>query len=265
MIAIISLLTILTLTMIVTRIATVALMHTGLSREVARFQARSALSGVGYTTSESEKIVGHPVRRRIFLLLMLVGNIGIVTVVSSLILSFMNLDRSDTLTERIIILGVGLAILIFLVSSRWIDRRLSRIISWALKRYTHIDIQDYSSLLHLARDYRVTELFVEPNDWLAEKELKELNLPAEGVLVLGITRGDGAYIGTPQASTIIMPNDNLILYGRASALENIDRRPKGKRGDRAHAKAIAEQEEVIETELEEAGEDELEEVGKDEG
>jgi hypothetical protein len=176
-------------------------------------------------------------------------------VVSSIILSFMNLDQSDTLTERIIILIAGLSLLIFLVSSRWIDRRLSKLISWALKRYTHIDIQDYSSLLHLARDYRVTELFVEPNDWLAEKSLKDLNLPAEGVLVLGITRVDGAFIGTPQADTTILPHDNLILYGRASLLENIDRRPSGKRGDRAHQKAIEEQEEVIEIELEEAGEE----------
>ena len=255
MIAIISLLTMLTLTILVTRIATVALMHTGLSREVARFQARSALSGVGFTTSESEKIVGHPVRRKIFLMLMLVGNIGIVTVVSSLILSFMNLDRSDTLVERIIILMSGLVILIFLVSSRWIDRRFSRLISWALKRYTHLDIQDYSSLLHLARDYRVTELYVEPSDWLAQKSLRELNLPAEGVLILGITREDGTYIGTPQADTIILPNDNLILYGRASELENIDRRPRGKRGDQAHERAVAKQEEVVEKELKEVEEE----------
>jgi len=36
-----------------------------LSVEAAHFQARSALTGVGFTTSESELIVGHPARRRI--------------------------------------------------------------------------------------------------------------------------------------------------------------------------------------------------------
>lgn len=52
MFAIASLLVVLVLSLLVTRIATVALTHTGLSREVARFQARSAFSGVGFTTSE---------------------------------------------------------------------------------------------------------------------------------------------------------------------------------------------------------------------
>lgn len=64
MLSIVSLLLILTLSILITRIATVALTHTGLSREAARFQARSAFTDVGFTTSESEKVVNHPERRR---------------------------------------------------------------------------------------------------------------------------------------------------------------------------------------------------------
>ncbi len=54
-----SLLITLAVSLIVTRIAAVALMSTGLSREAARFKARSAFSGVGFTTSEAETIVYH--------------------------------------------------------------------------------------------------------------------------------------------------------------------------------------------------------------
>ena len=79
---IISLLIILTLSILITRIATVALVVTGLSREAARFQARSAYTGVGFTTDESEKVVNHPVRRKILLVLMLLGNAGIITTIS---------------------------------------------------------------------------------------------------------------------------------------------------------------------------------------
>ena len=39
--------------LLVTRVATVALTLTGMSREMVRFQARSALTGVGFTTSEA--------------------------------------------------------------------------------------------------------------------------------------------------------------------------------------------------------------------
>ena len=88
MIPIVSLLIVLTISLLVTRVAAVAFVHTGLSREAARFQARSAFTGVGFTTSETEEVVNHPVRRRIVAWLMLVGNIGIITVMSSLILSF---------------------------------------------------------------------------------------------------------------------------------------------------------------------------------
>ena len=45
------------------RMGTLALQRTGLSREAATFQAQSAFMGVGFTTSESESLVNHPVRR----------------------------------------------------------------------------------------------------------------------------------------------------------------------------------------------------------
>ncbi len=56
MTGVVSLLVALTLSLIVTRVAAMALMFTGLSRESAKFQARSAFTGAGFTTHESEKI-----------------------------------------------------------------------------------------------------------------------------------------------------------------------------------------------------------------
>lgn len=69
---------IITLSILVTRVATVALTLTltGLSRESAKFQARSAFSGAGFTTTESEDVVNHPIRRRVIMSLMLIGNAG---------------------------------------------------------------------------------------------------------------------------------------------------------------------------------------------
>jgi len=71
MITIISLLLNLTLLILVTKIAAELLAHTGLARETARFQARSAFTGVGFTTSESEKMdftarYTHPVRQSLY-------------------------------------------------------------------------------------------------------------------------------------------------------------------------------------------------------
>ena len=99
--AVIALLFVLSLSLLVTRLATAALMLTGVSHQLARLQALSALTGVGFTTSESERIVDNPVRRRILILMMLVGNAGFVTEASTLVLSFVGVTtRADARTGR---------------------------------------------------------------------------------------------------------------------------------------------------------------------
>ncbi|MCD5408743.1 TrkA C-terminal domain-containing protein [Candidatus Bipolaricaulota bacterium] len=226
-----------------------ALTLTGLSREAARFQARSAFSGVGFTTSESEQVVSHPVRRRIVLLLMLLGNAGVVSALASLVLSFINLEEGQLLPRLLALLG-GVAFLWVVASSRWVDRWLSRLIRWALARWTSLDVRDYAALLNLSGGYKVAELQVKPGDWLAGKRLSELRLWDEGVLVLGIQRADGSYIGAPRGRTEVRPGDTLILYGRAELLSELDRRGSGAEGDRAHAAAVAAQQELLEREAE---------------
>ena len=248
MISIISLLIVLTLSILITRVATIALSHTGLSAETARFQARSAFTGVGFTTSESEKVVNHPVRRRILITLMLLGNAGIVTAVSSLILTFISKSESSTLTLKIVVLISGIVILWIVAQSQWVDKHLSRIIDKALKQYTRLEIKDYARLLQLAGEYQVSELYVSSEDWIAQKELQELKLRDEGIVVLGIHRNDGTYLGTPKGDTILLPEDTLILYGRTSALQLLDERRKGWIGEFEHQKAMREHEKVIEEE-----------------
>ncbi len=251
MVAIVSLLLIVSLSILITRIATVALTHTGISRQSAKFQARSAFSGVGFTTSESEQMVNHPVRRKILLILMLLGNAGIVTAVTSLILTFVDLKGSSAATLRVGILAAGLIALWGVASSKWLDRHLSELISKILSRYTKLDVKDYAGLLHLSGEYRISEMRVRADDWMANNSLKKLKLRDEGVMVLGIARENGAYIGAPKGPTEIKPNDTLILYGRASAFENLDVRKKGSRGDQEHKDAVDEQKRIAEKEKEE--------------
>jgi len=251
MIAILSLILILTFSILVTRIATVALTLTGLSRESARFQARSAFTGVGFTTTESERVVQHPVRRRILLILMLLGNAGIVTVISSLILTFINVTGSGSFTMRIVFLSAGLLVLWVLASSKWVDIYLSRAIDWALTRYTHLELRDYADLLQLSGKYGITELKVKPGGWLAHQTLGETKLREEGILVLGIKRNKQSYIGAPNGTTKLLPHDTLIIYGRENSIKNLNMRGKNKTGDLDHDQAVIEQEKVIQQEKKE--------------
>ena len=132
--AVISLLIIITFSLLVVRIATVALTMTGLSTESARFQARSAFTGTGFTTKEAEGIVNHPVRRRIVTLLMIMQSAGLVTVISSLILSFVNVQDVSQGVYRFVWILSGILLLLIVSYSKWVDHHLSKFIHWALNR-----------------------------------------------------------------------------------------------------------------------------------
>ena len=107
MVAIVTLIVTLTVALLVTRIGAVALKLTGLSDDVARFQARSAFTGVGFTTGEAEKVINHPVRRKIIGFLMLCGNLGIAAVIASMMATFTAAD-SGSFWVRLTILFSGL-------------------------------------------------------------------------------------------------------------------------------------------------------------
>jgi len=240
MVAIFSLFTVAILSLLVTRIAAMALMYTGLSHEAARFQARSAFSGVGFTTTESEMIVNHPVRRKIIMVLMLLGNIGIATVVATMIVSLLSTAGSANWLRNILLFAGCLLFLWIIATSHFVEKNLNRIIAWGLKKWTRLEIQDYVAILHLQNEFGVWEIKVEPNDWLANKSLIEAGLSREGVLILGIQRQGGFYIGAPQGISTIHIGDVLVMYGPVDRLQELDRRQAGEDGDQAHQNAIIE-------------------------
>ena len=249
MVGIITVILILVFSILITRVASIALMHTGLSRESSRFQARSAFTGVGFTTSESEKVVNHPVRRRILLLLMILGNAGIVTGVASLIIGFADIEGGINNWIKITVLLGGIIILWKLANSQWVDHRLSRLIERFLKRYTRLDVTDYASILQLSGDYRISEISIEKSHWLYMKKLKNTKLKEEGMNVLAISRKDGSFLGSPSGETQIQEGDTMVIYGRTDALQKLEKRLKGKVGNQEHQSMVKKQDRVQKKEM----------------
>jgi hypothetical protein len=238
MIPILSFFVIIALSNIILRIATSILRFTGLSHDVAHFQARSAFTGTGYTTRESEIIVNHPLRRRVIIFLMYVRNIGFITVVSSIILSFFNTQGSEDFIARVLWLVGGTVVLMILSRIKFIDVILSKLVELSMKRWKKIYVQDYESLLNLSGEYEVSDCLITEKSWLAGKTLEELHLADEGVLVLGITRDDGYFVGTPKGSTRVYAQDRVILYGHENLLRKIGMRKQGAEGDREHEQEV---------------------------
>jgi hypothetical protein len=241
MYAIISLLLVVAISLLITRVATVILTASGMSREAARFQARSAFTGAGFTTNESEQVVSHPLRRRVIAVLMLLGNVGVVAAASSTILGF----RGGALGHakwRLLVLGVGLLALVLVSRSRRVERVMTALIAHVLGRFTDLTTRDVAGLLKLSGPYTVSELAVAETDWVAGRRLLDLGLRDEGAVVLGITREDGRYLGAPTGATTVHAGDVLLVYGRTDQVCELDDRRAGPAGDRAHAAAVARQE-----------------------
>ncbi len=240
MIAVLSLLLVATMFITASKVATIALVGTGMPTDVANFQARSALMGVGYTTTEAEDVISHPVRRRIILWLMTFGNAGIITGITSLLLGFVNTE-SDQAVQRAVLLVGGLLTLLVLLRVRILDRVLSRLTRWALVRWTSLETRDLASLLRFRHDYGIIELHARGDDWLVGRPLERLHLPGEGILILGIDRHDGSFEGAPTGHSVIAAGDTVIAYGRLDHLDDLDDRHKGRAGDLAHAERVREE------------------------
>lgn len=235
MASIISLIIIVTLSVLITRIASIALTHTGLNQTAANFQARSAYTGVGFTTNEAESITEHPVRRKIIMILMLLGNVGAISAISSLILTFINQGENGlTAFTSLLIIAASIALLWLLSSSQYVNNVLKKLINRALTKYTRLDVKDYNRILNLSGDYEITELKVEELDWMAERPLADLQLKDEGIYVIGIHRTDGSYLAIPDGSSEIETGDLLVLYGRENQLRQLDKRKRDSRGNEEH-------------------------------
>ena len=210
------------------RVGAIALMMTGLPRETANFQAISAFFGVGFTTEEAELIVTHSVRRKITQHLIVAGNLGITSALATFIATLITGEigraggGSGGTPLGALIYGVGGVILLFgILSVPPVRAALEWAIRLTLKRAGVIRPMDYDLLLRVVHGYVLSELAVAEDSPFANRSLTESGLGQLGVLILGITRADGSYIGAPAGRDVIEVGDQLIVYGREEDLVSI--------------------------------------------
>lgn len=212
--AAITLLVILTFSVVVVRTAAVALRLTGMPADVARFQARSAFTGAGFTTTESEAVVNHPIRRRVIGLLMLHGNIGLVTVLAAFTVSFVATENSMTAISRQLFWLLGaIALLWFIALNPLADHVMCKSIGWLLQRMTSLGQQGPTVLLQVTGGYSVAEHTVVSGNGHDGTTLSDLCSGHPRFLVLGIEHDDGRYSSAPELGTPLVAGDKVVVYG----------------------------------------------------
>lgn len=188
-------------------IGSIALEATGLERSRARFQALNALSGVGFTTSQSESVVEHPKRRRIVSYLIFIGNTGVIT----LILLVIVYARAGIELPSVTTIVIAVAILLVICLIIWlglIDKLTS-----AILRLTGKEQGIAQKVLYQAGDYAIARFFIDKGTNMAGLSLKDASLPQQDITILAIERGN-IILSQPKPEEKLLAGDSLLCYGK---------------------------------------------------
>ena len=219
MVAALSLLAIFAISFFLIRVASVALKLTGMAEPNARFQALSALTGTGFTTAESEMVVNYPIRRNIISILMLFGNLGIISVLSTLMISFIrtDADMAAILSQLAWMIGVTLTFFIVMLNP-YVDGIFCGLIRLILEKCTFLGGRHYRKLLQLGDQISVSEY-----QFFADKSLTpdELQADLSSFSILAVKRASGQTQIFSADIGAIEPGDSLILFGPDAAYEKL--------------------------------------------
>lgn len=216
----ISLLVILTLSVIAVRVGAVALWLTGLPEYVARFQARSAITTTGFTTPQASLVVNHPDRRRVISVLMVLGNAGIVSVMATVILSYVDFEASaESLMREALWLAFAAAVFWVIGLSNWGDRHMTRFIHWCVRARRRLDAERMESLLLLPNGYQVAAITIGEGSEAASRLLSEMPAAGRQTIVLGLLHSDDTYVSAPVEDVHPQASDRVVLYGRTRDIE----------------------------------------------
>ncbi|MFH1837676.1 MAG: TrkA C-terminal domain-containing protein [Candidatus Omnitrophota bacterium] len=200
----------------IVKIASVALNLTGLDEKRAFFQALSAFTGTGFTTRDSELVVNNDTRRRIIMFLMILGNAGLISVITTLMLSFLKGGLAPVLINVVIILG-AILLLIKISMNKGMMRRLTKRIQEKLIKSPTFTKRPVEEILRLAEGYGIAEITLTEHCEDLGKTLFDSSLRKQDILILAIERGKKV-VPAPHASDQLLLNDTVICYGK---LENI--------------------------------------------
>jgi uncharacterized membrane protein YuzA (DUF378 family) len=220
--AALSIFVLLSVSVFIVRVAAVALRITGLSDSGARFQALSAFTGTGFTTTEAEMVVNYPIRRRIVSLLMIVGNMGLVTVFATVVVSFVRTDgEAGAVASQVAWLLAGLALLWFLILNGTADRIMCSFIGRVLEATTFLGKRRFHRLAQVGDGISICEhRFAEnlPGDKVTAltSTLADLNLK-----LLAVRRSSGGLVVGTDVPGPVGHGDSLIVLGPDAGHEEL--------------------------------------------
>lgn len=195
----------------------------GLTKEQARFQVTSLLTGTGFTTAESEKMLETKKRKRVTRDIMIISYIFNISIISTLITLFTSAHISSS-DEIFLGLAVSLILLLVLIFSK----RITGLRHFVDKSFLHI-----VGLIYFRRkntvvtyDYYGSNLLAEVKlnkipDYLKNKTLAELNLEKEHDLHILSVKRKNTVITDIKGNFKFHRKDTILLIGGRFTINKI--------------------------------------------
>ena len=215
----------------IVKIGAAAFELTGLDPDQAYFQSLSAFTGTGFTTREAELIVIHKQRRRIASILMILGNVGFVTLIATLVntinpnaptkvfIPILN-EHIPPFLATYVNLGLVLIIL-FIIYKIFQSSRLSNILIGKVQQQMldkkFIQRASFEEFFLNAEGYGISQIEITGKNPLLGKKLAESGLREHDILVLSVERKKENIINPP-AGLKFDVGDRLTCFGK---LDNI--------------------------------------------
>ena len=204
---------------IIVRIGGFALQLTGIEPEVARFQALSAFSGTGFTTTEAERVIRHRTRRRIVTALIIMGNAGLVAIIGTLVASFTQVSGYGWFFIRLAIIIVGIFILYSLIIRSRVGNQIMDLFRKPLMTRIMREAPVIDEIYLAKRDWSVSLVMVKEFSENIGLSLAKVTTK-ENMIILAIDRGSTT-ITMPNSTDKIMKGDRLLVYGNKQSIKQI--------------------------------------------
>jgi hypothetical protein len=192
--------------------------QTGLKGEVSRFQVISMMTGTGFTTGESELILGHPIRRKLAAFLISYGAFSLAVIISSIsqILS-KGLGMTEILTAAAVVFIIYCTLRV-----KGIQRVLSKWFNRELKHHVELADMPIRDLFLKNKQDTLLNLHLYKESQLADSSLGQLadSRDSADFVVLFIERGD-VMIRKNIYDTTLQEGDQLFLFGRKTVIHQI--------------------------------------------
>ena len=157
---------------------------------------------------------------------MLLGNIGIIASISSLLLSMVTVDHEhlpQSLGARLLLLTVGLLVMWRISRQRWFERLTILLFEFFTRTKLEAAAFRLHTLCRLPGNYRICDVYLAPDSTSANQTTAQFREQYPAVRLLGVNRGVNTYLDAPPPAEILTIGDSLIVYGPDAELEKLIR------------------------------------------